>query len=307
MSNPSAVAPASPLYLALCGFAVGIANMVPGVSGGTMAFVLGIYERLIGALSRIDTRAIGLAFRFRIAELWRYVDATFLLLIAAGVIAAVVVFTKVINLPGLLISHPEPVYALFFGLVAASVAVLLRELPGFTARDALVLLAGVAAGLVMSNMVPVATPNAWWFVAFCGFIAISTMLLPGISGSFLLLMLGKYAYIFNAVGELNLTVIVPFVAGLAAGMVTFARVFRWLLAHHERATLVFICGLLVGSLYKLWPFQDRSYELVRDKQRLVASSPTLPEIGPELWLPLVLVLLGAAAVFAVSALAERRA
>jgi putative membrane protein len=177
----------------------------------------------------------------------------------------------------LIVTQPEMVYGLFFGLIVASVIVLMREVPRYGPREILTALAGVAFGFAVVNLVPVETPTAAWFIFLSGFIAISAMLLPGISGSFILLILGKYAYIIDALGRFDLVVIAAFTAGMLSGLVAFSRAVVWLLRHYHQPTLLVIKGILIGSLWTIWPFQERVYETVREKQRLVASTPVWPE------------------------------
>ncbi len=265
------------LLTAAKGFCMGAADVVPGVSGGTMAFVLGIYERLLRALRAFDLELLALLRQRRLAAAIHHVDLPFLATLGAGLFAALMFFTRVIPLPRLITTHPEQVYGLFFGLIAASVLVLLRSVPGLRPAHGIWAVLGAAMGLAIANAVPVSTPETSWFVFLCGMLAISAMLMPGISGSFVLLMLRKYAYVFDAIGRLDLTVIVPFGCGAVVGVMIFSRVLTWLLRRFYEQTLLTISGVLIGSLWIVWPFQERVYETVRDKPRLVSSTPVLPE------------------------------
>jgi putative membrane protein len=190
---------------------------------------------------------------------------------------AIIFFTQVIPLPVLIITHPEIIYGLFFGLILASIVILMGEVEKYGAREILITIAGVLLGFAIVNLVPVETPNAAWFIFLCGFIAISAMLLPGISGSFILLILGKYAYVINALGTFDLVVIATFGLGALSGLVVFSRTVIWLLKRYHQPTLLLIKGILIGSLWIIWPFQERVYETVRDKERLVGASPIWPD------------------------------
>lgn len=257
---------------------MGAADVVPGVSGGTMAFILGIYARLLNAIRSVNLRWIGLVLKGRWSEAFTCLDPRFLIPLGLGIFTALLFFTRVVPLPTLILSHPELIYGLFFGLILASTLILMNGLRPFRVTDPMWLLAGCAAGLLVVNLVPTQTPDAGWFVFLCGTVAISAMLLPGISGSFILLLLQKYAYVFGAIGRLDLTVIAPFAAGCLVGLAAFSRIISWLLRRFERPTLLSISGILVGSLWKVWPFQDRVYAMVREKSKLVASQPKLPEV-----------------------------
>jgi putative membrane protein len=256
---------------------MGSADIVPGVSGGTMALILGIYERLLEAIRSFDRQWIADLFRLRITTALARNDLAFLLPLAGGIVLALLFFTRVVPLPSLIVTHPEPVYGLFFGLILASVVVLMGEVDRYGPREILMAALGVLLGFTIVNLVPVSTPDAARFIFLCGFVAISSMLLPGISGSFILLILGKYAYIIAALGRFDLPVILAFSLGALAGLVAFSRAVVWLLHHYHQATLLVIKGILIGSLWVIWPFQDRVYETVRGKQRLVSASPVWPE------------------------------
>jgi putative membrane protein len=290
----------------LRGFCIGTADIVPGVSGGTLAFILGIYRRLIEALRGFDLTLLRLLAHGEVRAAVRQVDLPFLLPLGIGVALALAFFTRVVPLPRLITTHPEPVYGLFFGLVAASVAVLLRSADALRALDLPWLLAGLLAGLAVVNLVPVETPETAWFVFLSGMLAISAMLLPGISGSFVLLLLQKYAYVFDAIGHLQLAVVIPFGLGCVAGVLAFSRLLGWLMHRYYHRTLVTITGLLVGSLWIIWPFQERTYEVVRGKERLVGSHPAWPAADDPGLLPAVLMMaLGAGVVLLVHGLARR--
>ena len=198
------------------GSLIGFAEVVPGVSGGTMALILGIYERLLRAIRSFDKDWLSLIVKGRFGAALSRNDLPFLAALGAGILAALLFFTHVVPLPKLIVSHPEQVYGLFFGLILASVFILMGAVERYGPREIAMTLLGVAAGFTIVNLVPVETPDSAWFIFLCGFVAISAMLLPGISGSFILLILGKYAYIIDALGHFDLAVIAVFVAGMAS-------------------------------------------------------------------------------------------
>lgn len=266
----------SPGY-ALKGFCMGSADIIPGVSGGTMALILGIYERLLSAIRSFDRHWLGDILKLRISGALARNDLLFLVPLGFGIVLAIIFFTRVIPLPALIITHPELIYGLFFGLILASIVILMGEVEKYGAKEIIVTIVGVILGLTIVNFVPVETPSAAWFIFLCGFLAISAMLLPGISGSFILLILGKYAYIINALGEFDVAVILTFSLGALSGLIVFSRTIIWLLKHYHQSTLLVIKGILIGSLWMIWPFQERIYETVRGKEKLVGASPVLPE------------------------------
>lgn len=259
------------------GFCMGAADVVPGVSGGTMAFILGIYPQLLAAIKSFDLEWLRRLLTLDLRGALTYPHLRFLLPLVAGIAGALLFFTRVVPLPLLIHTRPELVYGLFFGLILGSIALLLRHIEHWTAGALAQLALGVIVGFFLVTLVPVSTPETPAFVFLSGALAICAMILPGISGSFILLILRKYAYIFEAVGHLDVGVLLPFGLGIVTGLALFSRLLTWLLSTCYRATLLAINGLLIASLWVIWPFQDRVYEIVRGKQRLIASTPLLPQ------------------------------
>ena len=211
------------------GFCIGAADVVPGVSGGTMAFILGIYRRLIEAIRAFDAALVRLLLAGRFRHASAHADLALIVPLGLGIFAALMFFTRVVPLPRLIATHPELVYGLFFGLIVASVVVLFRSLDGVRTTEWAAVFAGAAVGFGVVNLVPVSTPDASWFVALSGALAISAMLMPGLSGAFVLLILGKYAYVLDGIGRLDPGVLVPFGVGVVAGLIAFSRLLAWLL------------------------------------------------------------------------------
>ena len=290
------------------GFCMGAADVVPGVSGGTMAFILGIYRRLIEAIRAFDTALVRLLLSGRFRHASAHVDLALIVPLGLGIFAALMFFTRVVPLPRLIASHPELVYGLFFGLIVASVVVLFRSIDGVRTMEWAAVFAGAAVGFGVVNLVPASTPDASWFVALSGALAISAMLLPGLSGAFILLILGKYAYVLDGIGRLDPGVLVPFGIGVVAGLIVFSRLLAWLLRERHRVTLLAICGLLIGSLWVIWPFQARRFEIVRGEHRLVSSEPVWPDATDDATLgAFALMAAGIALVVIIHNLARRRA
>lgn len=237
------------------GFCMGAADVVPGVSGGTMAFILGIYERLLQALKSLDFTALKLFFTLKWKELFRHVDWKILLGLGIGIIGAIFFFTHIVSLPHLLETQKARVYAYFFGLVFATVALLLWRYHTGKLRNLLLLAAGVAAGYALMSLGAHHLPNSYPAIFAGGAIAICAMLLPGISGSYILLILGQYQAILYAVSEHIWEVVGVFLAGAVVGMLAFVRLLIALLKRWHDETLFFISGLIIGTLPQLWPLQ----------------------------------------------------
>ena len=266
------------------GFCIGAADVVPGVSGGTMAFILGIYREAIAAIKSFDLAALRALLRLDFRAALARPHFGFIAPLLLGIAAALLFFTRVVPLPRLLLDYPEQVYGLFFGLIAGSILVLLRETGALGVREWVILVSGALIGAVTFNLVPMQTPDAAWFIFIAGALAVCALMLPGVSGSFVLLILNKYAYVFTAIGYFKLSVLLPFAAGALAGLIFFSRLLSWVLERYYRATVVFITGLLFASLTVIWPFQQRIYDTEGDAQLLVGASPVLPSA----WSPPVL-------------------
>jgi putative membrane protein len=297
-------------YIIGSGICMGTADVVPGVSGGTMAVALGIYRRLLVAIASVNTRSLKALARFQLKEALSILHWRFLGSLLFGVALAVVVMVKVVGLPKLIDTNPQPVYAVFFGLVAGSVVILARRIPQWNATRVLMLLAFIGVGFSIVTLVPVSTPESMPFLFGCGMLAISAMLLPGISGSFVLLILGKYEYVLHAVeGLLNfdlaqLKVVLPFALGCLAGIAAFSRFLTWLMRRWQDTVMSALTGLLIGSLWRIWPYQHLRHEVVRGKRKVVEATAYFPE-SLEVGL-IALVFLGLAAVLGVEYLAQRR-
>lgn len=237
----------------LKGFAMGSADLVPGVSGGTVAMVVGVYEGLLRSLGAISRPAfLRPLLRGRFGEALEVLDARLLFPLVAGIATALVTLSRLIS--HLLERYPTYVMAVFFGLVAASALVVGRRVGRWNALMLSALAAGVAAGLVVVTLTPVETPESTAFLFFSGFLAICAMVLPGISGAFILVLLGKYDVALAALGRFDLTIVVPIGLGAVVGLLSFARLLSYLLARYHGPMLALLTGFMVGSLYKVWPF-----------------------------------------------------
>lgn len=241
------------LILALKGCAMGMADVVPGVSGGTIAFISGIYEELIGSIRRFDTVALKLLVRFRFREFWEHVNGRFLLPVLLGI--GVAIFSLARLMTFLLKHHPIEIWSFFFGLIIASALLVSKQIGKWDARTVAALLIGAALAWWITVASPTETPDTWWFVMLSGAIAICAMILPGISGAFILLLLGKYEYIMHAVGELNIPVIAVFAVGAVAGIISFSHLLSWLLKRWHDVTVAVLMGFMLGSLNKVWPWK----------------------------------------------------
>lgn len=264
-------------FLLIKGFLMGSADIVPGVSGGTLALIVGIYTRLINAIKSFDTRFFKQLVTLKFRDALREVHWKFMVVLLSGMFCAILFFTKVVPLQVYMFTNPELVYGLFFGLILGSIFVLIKAIDGFNWVHGLMVLIGAGIGFWVVTLVPTDTSEAPWFVFISGSIAICAMILPGISGSYFLLILRKYDYILEQFGKLGtsetiagLLSLLPFAAGAVVGLALFSRLLSWLLSRYEAKTLAVLIGFLIGSLYVIWPYQDRTFEQIISKTEVVA-------------------------------------
>jgi len=239
------------------GMAMGAADIVPGVSGGTIALIAGIYERLINALGSIGL-SLWRVFRQDggikgLLAVWRQVDATFLLCLLLGIATSFVTLAGIIK--HLLDNEPLLIWSFFFGLVVATVFILLSEIKRWNMGRAVLFVIGIAAAVIISSLPLLTTTPSLPYLFFAGAIAICAMILPGISGSFILLLMGAYDTVLEAVHTHNFTIILTVMAGMATGLLLFTRALKWLLSHYYQATLALLTGFIAGSLVKVWPWK----------------------------------------------------
>lgn len=267
---------------------MGSADIVPGVSGGTMALITGVYDRLIFAIKSADTQSLRHLLSGRLKGLMEHFHWKFLFLLLSGIVLAVIFFTRIVPLQIYMHTHPEVVYGLFFGLIVGSIVLLIAEIDSsaHSWKGVIPLLAGTLFGFWIVTLVPADTPTTAWFVFISGAISICAMILPGISGSYILLILHKYDYILSQLGAIGtadtmqaIINLVPFFFGAAVGLILFSRVLSWLLKHFHATTLLVLIGFLIGSLYVIWPYQDRTFtENVRYTEVLPVTDPEVQQL-----------------------------
>lgn len=241
------------LLLAAKGFCMGTADVIPGVSGGTMAFILNIYEELINSIKSFDMRFVRLLFTLRIRDALDHCSWKFIVVLLAGILGAIFSLARILS--WLLDNHPVFIWSFFFGLIVASVITVSMHLKKVDSSTLAAVFIGAAAAYIIVGMVPVATPEAPWFIFLSGVIAICAMILPGISGSFILVLMGKYQYILNAVNQRDFLTLIIFAIGAVAGLASFSRLLNWLFKKYHDPTIGVLTGFLIGSLRKVWPWK----------------------------------------------------
>lgn len=267
----------NPVAPFLRGTLLGVSQLMPGVSGGSFALILGLYRRLIRALASFDMELLRLLRAGRPADAMRHVDLVFLVTLFAGAAAGISFFSRVVPVELMVRELPEIMFGLFFGVIAAATATMLRRhgLPhGF---DWLWLTLGVAAGVSLALLTPVDTPDEIWFLFLCGLIVAVAAMMPGLSAALMLLVLGKYATTIEAVAHVDFAYLAPFIAGAVLGVVALSRALSALLARHAQPLMLAATGIMGGSLLAVWPFQHREFIEIGGVRHLVATQAYLPE------------------------------
>lgn len=297
------------LLVGLKGIGMGAADVIPGVSGGTIAFMTGIYEELVGSINNINGTAVKLLFKGRFRDFWKHINGTFLISVIAGILISIMSLAKLMSY--LLTYEPIPTWAFFFGLIVASSVFILRDIKGWKFRDAVMLVLGIILGVVVCTLSPTETPDALWFIFLSGAIAICAMILPGISGSFILLILGKYKFMLDTLNRilsgdgvlLDYAVVVIFILGALVGILAFSKFLHWLLARYHRSTLLVLAGFIIGSLVKVWPWSDMA--VVREAQLLRTGVPVI-EVDLQIPAAVIFCIVGAALVTVLEIVAHRK-
>ncbi len=300
------------LLTMLKGIAMGAADVVPGVSGGTIAFISGIYEKLIDSIKSININNLKLLLKGKIREFWEAINGTFLLSLVFGIGISVVSLAK--GLKFLLENHPILVWSFFFGLVLASAIYVGKTIKKWEAKTIIAGIAGAIAAYFITVITPAEANSSYFFVFLSGSIAICAMILPGISGSFILVLLGMYKYILDAVSEFNIGVIAIFMAGAAIGITSFSHLLSWLLRKYHNITIAVLTGFMLGSLNKIWPwkevletFTDRHGEIkpLIEKNILPNSYEQITGAPPQLLAAIGLAIFGFALIFVIEGIANR--
>ena len=300
----------------LKGFAMGAANVVPGVSGGTIAFITGIYERLIEALKCFDVEAVKLGASFKIPELWAKIDGRFLTSLALGVVMAFATLARVLKYG--LEEHPTLVLSLFFGLIAASIPSVGKMIRHWTPGVVAVFLLGLAIAVSMAFMTPANESASPIYLGLCGVVALCSMIIPGVSGSFVLLLLGNYKLIMlDALSDFfsgnlgaSLPILIPVGIGAVVGLLALSRFLSWLFRVHHDQAVGAITGFVAGSLVIIWPWKTEvTQEFFKEGETKLKTigyeNWSLPDFASGgVWFEIIAVVIGCALIVAVDLLAK---
>jgi putative membrane protein len=233
---------------------MGVADLVPGVSGGTIAFITVIYDELLYSLNSIDRESLRLLSKLRIREFWTKINGNFLATLFAGILTSLIFLGKTIT--HLLGHHAILTWSFFFGFILISAPLVLREIRKWNLALVMTFLLGIGITYSLTLIPPSHLPEGFFFIFAAGAMAVCGLLLPGISGSFILLIIGKYQYLINSLISVNVTLILAFIAGCVIGLLIFSRLLRWMLRNYRSASIALLSGLMLGSLNKVWPWRE---------------------------------------------------
>lgn len=296
--------------LFLKGLAMGAANVIPGVSGGTIAFITGIYERLINAIKAFDIKALKLLLSFKIKELLEHIDFTFLVVLFAGVGVSILSLAKLLELA--FCHHETLTLSFFFGLILASVHLVAKDVSKWNFVTVLMFAIGTAIAVGIGFFNPAQANDNVFYMFICGIVAISSMILPGISGSYVLLIMGNYILVMNAVSTLKFNILVPLAVGCAVGLFAFSHLIAFIFKKFRDGTISLLAGFVFGSLVIIWPWKHTFYktnelgQYINKKQEVITEvckdgivlkyQRYLPDFNGDLIWPVLLIVLGIAVI-----------
>lgn len=289
----------------LKGSLMGAANVIPGVSGGTMALLTGIFERLVDAIKAFDLHALKLVSKFQFKELSRHIDLPFLSAIGIGVAASILTFARVLEY--LFAHHALHVWAFFFGLILASVYFVGKRIKRRSSAVVVLFLIGTAVAASIAFLEPAAENASIPSLLACGAVAMCSMILPGLSGSYVLLLMGNYQLVMiDSISHFDLGVLVPVGIGAVAGLAAFARLLAWIFKKFHDQTIAILTGFIFGSLCILWPWKTEITKTFGEKIKVVGYTYALPEPNVETAIALALMLLGIGAIAWIETLAGQK-
>jgi len=296
------------IFITLKGMAMGAADVVPGVSGGTIAFISGIYEELITSINNINLSLIGIFKKEGIKAVWNKINGNFLVSLFIGIFVSVLSLAKFLS--WLLENEPVLLWSFFFGLVVASIFFVGKEIKRWNLGKITILILGAALAYFITELPVSENTDSLPYLFMSGALAICAMILPGISGAFILVLLGSYKTILDAVHERDLKIVITVALGAIFGLLSFARLLKWMFSHYKNTTLALLTGFILGSLNKIWPWKKvLETQTFGDKTVVVADKNVLPwafEGDNQLMLAIILAIIGFSLIFILEKAATKK-
>ncbi|MEP5610779.1 MAG: DUF368 domain-containing protein [Cyclobacteriaceae bacterium] len=282
-------------FLFLKGVAMGAANVIPGVSGGTVAFITGIYERLINALKSIDLKSLGLFFSGNFRDFAKRIDLNFLAVLFLGVFVSIISLAKVLELA--FENYEVQTLAFFFGLIVASIFAVGKRIEIIDFSSVLSFVVGTVIAISIAFLPPAQPNSSFFYLMLCGIAAVSSMILPGLSGSYVLLLMGNYVLVLRAVSSFDFSVLVPMILGCVAGLILLSRLLSYLFSNFKDQTIGVLAGFVFGSLLIIWPWKTTLVESFEGKEKAVGYIWNVPTFDSQLFVSLILIIGGFSLVY----------
>lgn len=296
--------PISLINVMIKGIAMGAANVIPGVSGGTIALITGIFERLIDALKSFDITAFRLLLKGKLKEFANYIDLYFLIALFTGVGIAIITLAKLFKF--LFENYPVYIWAFFFGLVLASVYFVAKTVKKWSLSVVISFIAGTAIALIITFLKPGTENSSFVYLLLCGVVAICSMILPGLSGSFVLLLMGNYKLVMvDAVNNMDMGILLPVGIGAVGGLLLFSHFLSWLLKKFHNQTIATLSGFILGSLGILWPWKEAITQTFGEKVKIIGYNWNMPQMNGEFFMAFLYIVLGILTIVLTEYLAEK--
>ncbi len=283
------------ILIFLKGIAMGAADIVPGVSGGTIALISGIYEELINTIRSFNLKNLKKIFALKFSDFFYSININFLIALVGGIFLSAISLARILK--HTLENYPVLIWSFFFGLILASAIVVTKRIKTWNYKTFIFLILGIIIAYFVTIISPTKTPDAYWFIFISGSISICAMILPGISGAFILLLLGKYEFIIDAISEFKIGIILTFASGAIIGLLSFSNVLSWLLKKYKDFTIAVLAGFMLGSLNKVWPWKFIKEEINSYGNLIKIEKNIFPDIifefsNDSLFLALIISLVG---------------
>ncbi len=284
------------ITIMLKGMAMGIANVIPGVSGGTIALITGIFERLINAIKSFDLKAIKLIFKGKFEEFAIYTDLKFVIALFFGVGVAIVAIAKIFEF--LFEFYPVYIWSFFFGLILASIYFVGKTIEKWSISTIISFTVGATLAITMTFMTPATENDSFLYLVICGVVAICSMILPGLSGSYVLILMGNYELVaIDAISNMRIDILIPVGIGAVIGLIAFSHLLSWLFKKFKDQTIGILTGFILGSLGIIWPWKDEILETFGDKAKVVGYDYFIPELNIELVVSIIIIVVGIASIW----------
>ena len=288
----------------LKGMAVGLANIIPGVSGGTIALITGIFERLINAIKSFGISSLTLLLKGQFKEFAKKTDLYFLIALFAGVIAAVVLLARVFDF--MFNQYPVYIWSFFFGLILASVYFVGKTVEHWRIGSIISFIIGTILAVSFTFLTPASQNDGFIYLVLCGVVAVCSMILPGLSGSFVLILMGNYQLVaIEAINNMDLSILFPVLIGAVGGLVVFSHILSWVFKHYKDQTIAALTGFILGSLGVIWPWKTAIIEFFGNKEKTIGYDYFLPEVNTEFFIAITILLIGIISIWVLERSAEK--